>query len=113
MNNNYMEEGEVDDLKQELEDAQTSLEEDQQPVRSVNCALLAEFDETVLEKEEEITQLRGQMAGAKQRLGGRRAATYVGYRAGSESDEDTRSFVSGSAKPPSCRGEVPPVLTQR
>ena len=33
---------------------------------SVNCALLAEFDETLLEKEEEITQLRGQLAGSKQ-----------------------------------------------
>ena len=37
----------------------------------LNCALLAEFDETLLEKEKEITQLTGQLAGAKQRLGGR------------------------------------------
>ena len=34
---------------------------------SVNCALLAEFDETLLEKEEEITQLRDQQAAAKRR----------------------------------------------
>ena len=35
------------------------------------CTVIAEFDETLLEKEEEITQLRGQLAGAKWRLGGR------------------------------------------
>ena len=120
-----VEAGDVDALRQELEEAkaaQLSLEAELTTLRqkyerekakakdlwSVNCAQLAEFDETLLEKEEEIAQLKDQLAAAK-RTGGRHRAPQGSGGMGSESEEETRSTTSGSVKLPSRRGKAPPV----
>ena len=120
-----VEAGDVDALRQELEEvkaARASLEAELTTLRqkyerekakakdlwSVNCAQLAEFDETLLEKEEEITQLRDQLAATK-RAGARHLAPGGSGGMGSELGEETRSTMSSSVKLPSRRGKAPPV----
>ena len=120
-----VEAGDVDALRQELEEvkaARASLEAELTTLRqkyerekakakdlwSVNCAQLAEFDETLLEKEEEITQLRDQLAAAK-RAGARHLAPGGSGGMRSELGEETRSTMSSSVKLPSRRGKAPPV----
>jgi len=73
----------------------------------LNCAQLAEFDSTLMEKDEEIARLEGQLAGHD--CARSRSPPFIGRSGSSESGEEVESPSPAHQVQP-WRGKAPPVV---